>query len=488
MGILENIEQAPKYHPADWQLEDIDYLGKRDYSANWSEMGCRKTTTALWLAQKLGAKRILVVTTKGGKGAYFDAVPRTLDGYRIFNFQATAIYERIFDFEFELDTVESVRQIYNSNCVILAHYHCFTNKSKVLQFLLSMDYDLVIVDEAHRIKEQNNQWTRNIKKVQTEHRHVMTGTGFINRPSEIWSLLNFLNRKAFSSYDTFRKRYSEIWNMDNGFEEECGVREDFKDEFRALVRTIGVRRTMREVHSEVSEPILTPYPVELNPTQRRMYNQIKTELQMLDQKGEPINSPNVLSMLSRLRQICVATPELVREYYDEKQERKVQEIRLVEPSSKLDAVIEILEGLEWDEEAKQQVVIFSNFKDPLELLKARLDKRGISYLHMQEKHNDTQRYQMWHDIFRRKEHQVFMSTLQLGGESINLTPAQYCIFLDRSWSPKDNAQAIGRLYRPGQKNVPQIIHINAIKTTDQRVEKVNIVKQGWFNEVFGDEA
>ena len=163
------------------------------------------------------------------------------------------------------------------------------------------------------------------------------------------------------------------------------------------------------------------------------------------------------------------------------------EIKLIEPSSKLDELMEILDGLEWDEENKQQVVVFSNFRDPLELLKVRLEKAGITFIHMDAGDNEEERYKKWHDEFPKKEHQVFMSTVQLGGESINLTSARHVVFLDRSWSPKDNNQAIGRIRRPGQEGQPVVINIEAKDTTDQKLERVNKEKEGWFNEIFGDE-
>jgi SNF2 family DNA or RNA helicase len=237
--------------------------------------------------------------------------------------------------------------------------------------------------------------------------------------------------------------------------------------------------------------------VELSDVQRRMYKEIKSELKALDAKGEPFHSPNVLSALQRLRQICVATPEVVSDEYDPINERRVIRIKLVEPSSKLDELMDIIEELQWDDDEKQQVVVFSNFKDPLELLKARLDpkydkdgkliKEGIPYIHMDVSDSDETRYKKWHDIFPKKEHKVFMSTVQLGGESINLTSARHVVFLDRSWSPKDNSQAIGRIRRPGQEGQPVVINIEAIGTTDQRLEQVNNQKQGWFNEIFADE-
>jgi SNF2 family DNA or RNA helicase len=238
----------------------------------------------------------------------------------------------------------------------------------------------------------------------------------------------------------------------------------------------------------IKRPVFMRYDVDLNPTQRRMYDEIKRELKALDAKGEPFASPNVLAALTRLRQICVATPEVVSDYFDEKKDRRILRIKLTEPSTKLDQLMEIIDELQWDEDDKQQLVVFSNFKDPLYLLEERLKKEKIPYLHMQQSDDEQERYQKWHETWPKKEHRVFLSTLQLGSESINLTSARHVCFLDRSWSPKDNQQGIGRVRRPGQEGEPVVINIEAVKTTDQKLENVNTVKMGWFTEIFGDET
>jgi SNF2 family DNA or RNA helicase len=270
-----------------------------------------------------------------------------------------------------------------------------------------------------------------------------------------------------------------------------GIKPETADEFKALVREYGPRRTKREVFKHLPEPIFSPIYVKLNRTQRQMYDAIRDELYALDQKGMPLLAPNVLAALSRLRQICVATPEVVRDYYDVELDRRRQEVRLIEPSSKLDAMMDIIEGLEWDDERKDQVVVFSNFKDPINLAIERFKKKDISYLHMEQKHTDRQRYEMWgkfdktNEDFPKKEYQVFICTLQLGSESISLTEANTCIFLDRSWSPKDNEQGVSRVWRPGQEEVANIIHINAEDTVDERIFAVNATKVSWFREIFG---
>lgn len=509
--------QGSKFKPTDWQLTDIDKLEGLQTSANWSEMGCYKTSTVLWLAQRqvesLKPKpefpSIMIITTPSGKGTYYEAVPQVLPGYTLIDVTTAGAF-LINDKNERVKIDDNLPEQIEVPHVILTHYHVFGKISKgepqrdkvtkkviknpvtnaVLMkpwtqadFLLERSYDFIVLDEAHRIKNRQTKWTDSIKKLEAPFKHVMTGTGFINRPDEIWSLLNFLDAREFSSYWRFRDTYCEV-DTDSGYEQVVGLKEEMRDHFRELVRTVGVRRTLNEVMPHIKDPIFVRRDVDLNATQRRMFDEIKTDLRLMDQKGEPIHSPNVLSALNRMRQICVATPELVEDYFDERLQRRVTKVKLVEPSSKLDDVMEILSELQWDDEDRQQVVVFSNFRDPLELLKTRLVQANIPFLHMKQSDNEKERYDKWFHTFPKKEHQVFLSTLQLGSESINLTSARHVIFLDRSWSPKDNSQGIGRVRRPGQEGQPVVINIEAEDTTDQKLERMNYTKQGWFNDIF----
>jgi hypothetical protein len=496
-----------------FQNEDIPILAQLNASANWSEMGAMKTTTAEWLwEQKLAHipnPRCLVITTKSGKGTYYESLAEVLPEWDVYAVspQRTnlVVGSKPVPLDVRLPTPLHMRPV-----VVVAHYHCFTDRAcipkqvmgenglpviredglfemtepKCLN-LLRMHWDYIVVDEAHRIKNHDAQWTKNIKKLKSQFKHIMTGTGFVNNPAEVWSLLNFLYPETYTSYWKFRERYCQEEVDWSGYRKIVGIKPDVEDEFRDLVRRVGIRRNMIECFPDIKEPIETVIAVDLNPTQRKMYNQIQDELWTLDQAGTPLHSPNVLSMLNRLRQICVATPEVVGEHYDPKQERVVLEVKLTEPSSKLDATMEIIDGLEWDKDRKDQVVVFSNFRDPLELLKTRLDKKSIPYLHLHAGMNDSDRYTMWHDEWPKKEHQVFLCTLAVGSESINLTSANRAIFLDQAWSPAMNKQAIGRVYRPGQTEVAQLIYVRADDTVDFRVLDAVETKGAWFTQIFG---
>ena len=259
-----------EYSKADFQLEDLDELARLQASANWSEMGCYKTTSALWLAQRRFAEQgiknpaLLIVTSKNGKGTYFDAIPKTIPDWNFINVHTQKVTNvSLGQFEFNIDGKEFAQLVLGEQpTVVLAHYHCFTNDAQIKDVLYAITWDMIVLDEAHRIKDRDSQWTRNLKQLKTDSekgtRHVMTGTGFVNRPDEIWSLLNFVDRTEWSSYWNFRKEYCwEEVNMVTGYTTIKGIKPDKLEEFRDLRKNMGPRRHLKEVRPDIAEPIFS---------------------------------------------------------------------------------------------------------------------------------------------------------------------------------------------------------------------------------------
>lgn len=533
MSVLETAIKNRVVEYPDWQREDVVGLVSRAAkhgTANWSEMGCFKTTTGLRMIrdrmQELGIENpaILIITSRSGKGTFYEWVPELMPEYTILNIETNGL-DLFKDGEtIRIPSLKYIPKEFSMPTVCLTHYQVFSRSNKgkfetdkngrpikignnlILKewtqadHIANRNWDFIWCDEGHRLKDKDSRWTVQIKKIPVSNpggKHVSTGTGFINRPDEIWSPLNWLNREKFRGYHDFKNEFCLIDDWD-GYEKVVGTKPEKIAELRGIVDEYGVRRTLDEVMPHIRQPLFSAKDVELNPTQRKMYDELKAQLRTLDKNGSPIDSPNVLSLLQRCRQICVATPEVVSDEYDEKLDRRVTKIRLREPSSKLDELMDIIDELRWDDYNKEPLVVFSNFVDPLNLLKVRFDVANAKaaendrplpypYIWMQQADADNVRFDKWKVKFGSGNYRIFMSTLQLGGESINLTPARHVVFLDRSWSPKDNSQGIGRIRRPGQEGQPVVININAIKTTDQRIEEVNNMKQGWFDEIFGDE-
>ena len=95
-------------------------------------------------------------------------------------------------------------------------------KVPLIDAIQAHHWDVIILDEAHRIKGRTTGWTKEIKKLKGSVKHVMTGTGFINNPSEIWSLLNFCSKREYAAYWRFREKYCEE-DVINGFRKIVGV-------------------------------------------------------------------------------------------------------------------------------------------------------------------------------------------------------------------------------------------------------------------------
>lgn len=510
--------------PEDWQRRDIENLMNHPFSANWSQMGCKKTSTGLWLIQRtmieagIEKPAILIITSKSGKGTFYQLAPHILEGYQLLTITAQGLAVVRDGKEIPIPKWKNVPKAFDFPAIVLTNYELFSRsndgkyfldkedeividpvtKEPIMQewkqsdYLIDRNWDFVWIDEAHKIKERQGKQAVNIKKLKSKYKHLSTGTGFINRPTEIWSLLNFLSPARYGGYWNFRNAFCRVTDED-GISYLQGLKPEMIDPFRRIVRDVGPRRTLREVMPHIKEPINIVKKVTLSPAQRKMYNEIRAELKAMDKNGVPLHSANVLSALQRLRQICVATPKVVFDDFDEKAGKRIIKVQLEDPSSKLDAVQDILE----DSSEEDLFVVFSCFKDPLDLLAARLTERrdpkgnlkvpGVPFIHMKSGDSDEERYQKWAVEFPKREHKVFMSTLQFGGESINLTPANYIIFLDRSWSPKDSMQAIGRIDRPGQTQQTFVYNIEAINTTDQRVFEVNEIKGSWFKKIFSNE-
>jgi len=462
-----------KFVETDWQNYDINVLanlaryGRGNGAANWSEMGCYKTTTCLWLIRELQAKKVLLITTKTGKTTYFETAPFVLPEYKLIEVTAAGLETPPKDYFKHTD----VPTIY------VAHYEIFQDRSKVWPLLWKMGvWDFVGLDEAHRIKNRKAQCTKNIKKLYRKYSHTMTGTGFTNKPDEIWSLLDFLKAPKLRAYWPFRNHYCEI-EEHSGFQNVVGLKPKYEKEFREYVNLRGVRRLKREIFSELEEPLMREVLVDLNARQRKMYDEIKKELETLDANGEPISSPVVLSQLTRLRQISCATPEVVDRIWNPKSERLETKIKLTEPSAKLDALMDVID------ETDAPFVIFDNFAQMVSLIEARFNRKKIDYIRLLPSDNARQRADKV-ARFQTGEVKAFLSTIRLGSEAITLTASSRVVFTSRDYSPGANNQAISRCHRPGQKERVEVVHINARRTIDQRINNMLVRKSGWFAQIF----
>jgi SNF2 family DNA or RNA helicase len=237
-----------------------------------------------------------------------------------------------------------------------------------------------------------------------------------------------------------------------------------KEELRPYL----LRRAKADVLPELPKETYITLDVELDTTQRRLYEQMRKK-RFVEWGGKTIDSPSAMVALNRLRQIAVGPETLVEDYGQ------------ILTGCKADAIMEILEGLD-----DQKFIIFSQYARAIRCLYPLVKRSmGVAMFTGQDSTN----YRTEQERLLREDDNTrgLMSTYQAGGEGSNYTDASIVICLDLWWAPAVNAQAVGRCSRMGQKSPVTIYSINAVNTVESRVlEKINS-KLGLFDQLITEQ-
>jgi SNF2 family DNA or RNA helicase len=349
-------------------------------------------------------------------------------------------------------------------------YICHWPALRLIPELVDVKWFHVIADEAHAMQNRKSKQSVAIKEIPTGYKTALTGTPAYDKPDDLWSILNWLYPRYWSSYWKYFNEHVMYANF-NGYKSIVGVNNPEK--LQKEMEQFYIRRKKSDVLMDLPEKYYSQVDVELTPQQRRAYNSMKNDMLAWigSQEALPVVAPVVIAQLTRLQQFAVAFAE----WNDEK-----QKMMLSEPSSKIDAVIEIVK-----EAGSQQIVVFSQFAQVIKLLAKRLEKEGITCGKFIGETPADERSKLIND-FQDGKVQVFAGTIAAGGVGITLTAASIVVFTDRSWSNALNLQAEDRLHRIGQKSAVQVIDIIANNTIDAKRIRGIQLKWKWIERLIGD--
>jgi SNF2 family DNA or RNA helicase len=446
--------------PYVYQEEALQLMQGRESFLLADDMGMGKTVVGLfeiereYIAGNLRSGRVLVVTIKSALSVWETHAQRILGPWW---------QDKI--------TILTTK---NAADVLLNYKHGLLivtwDTLKRIQALVKIWFDFVIADEAHYIKNRKTQRTKALKALRAYKKRAHTGTPMINRPDELWSLLHWLFPKQYRSYWRFYERYV-LYEEHPIMGYKIFLAPKNTVELNKVLVGIMLRRLKKDYLKDLPDKYYTPILVELSPKQRKAYREMAKEAKAWvdTHYGEyPLRAPSVLAQLTRLRQFAVAYATFGED----------GTVELQEPSTKLDAMMEIVQGTD------QPVVVFSQFRGLTRLAEDRLEKAGIEFVSMHGGTSHTVR-KRYVDGFQDGKFQVFLSTTEAGGQGIDLFRASTVIFLDRMWSPAKNVQAEDRLWRNGQKNAVQVIRIQAKDTVDAVIEDTLAMKWDWIRRIVG---
>ena len=222
------------------------------------------------------------------------------------------------------------------------------------------------------------------------------------------------------------------------------------------LRPFILRRTKEQVASDLPDKMEQTIYCELEPTQRKLYDELKEHYRRTLLAHVAVNGINksqimILEALLRLRQ-AACHPGLI------------DKTRAGDSSAKLETLMARLEEVTAE---GHKALVFSQFTSFLSLVRARLDQDGIKYEYLDGKTRDRQERV---DHFQQDaDCKLFLISLKAGGVGLNLTAADYVFLLDPWWNPAVEAQAIDRTHRIGQTRNVFACRLIAKDTVEEKV-------------------
>lgn len=322
-----------------------------------------------------------------------------------------------------------------------------TESEKQPKELNGLSPNTVIFDEAHKLKDPQAKQTRASWAVAHGAKNIfaLTGTPVADHIGDLWGLLHAIKPDWYPSKTKFLDRYAQISHNYWGGSEVIGIKPETKNELFSIVDPL-----MRRVPKEAALPQLpAKLPVQYRHTpmsakQQKLYDQMKD--MMVAQLPQLLVAPNPLSQLTRLIQFASASAEL----------NEAGEIRLSDPSSKVDDMMELLEEM-----GEEPLVVGAVSRQLIELASRRLDKHKVPHGLVTGAQSPLER-QLAVKEFQEGKSRVILLTLGAGAEGLTLTRASTMLFLQRSWSEIQNQQAEDRVHRIGSEHHAEVRIIEQI--------------------------
>jgi len=330
--------------------------------------------------------------------------------------------------------------------------------------LRELTFTTLVIDEAQVVKNARTLRAEAVASLQADFRVALSGTPVENRLGDLWSLFHLIAPGLLGSWARFRARSAvPIERYDN--EERAAA-------LRALVSPFLLRRTKREVASELPPRTEVVHLVELSQAEQDLYSSALSHARSAigKRRKDRERTVQILAELTRLRQLA-CHPRLV-----------LGDARV--GSSKLAALVQLLSDLL---PRGHRVLIFSQFVRHLALVREAVEQLGASYLSLDGSTPASERAALV-NRFQAGEAQIFLISLKAGGTGLNLTAADYVVHMDPWWNPSVEDQASDRAHRIGQERPVTVIKFVSQGTIEERVLGLHEHKRRLAKLVVDDDA
>ncbi len=443
---------ALKTRPYPYQEEGVRFGLYRKAALIGDEMGLGKTLQGIALAilkkELFGFKRVLVITLASLKEQWRREVDRFTDE------KAVVV----------AGTAEARKRIYREDPSLFK----ITNYEAVLRdgtTLTRFKPDLIILDEAQRIKNFATKTADAVKSLPRKHALVLTGTPLENRLEDVYSIVQFLDpymlsplwRFAADHFLISRKKKDRIVGY-------CNL-----ELLHEKLKSIVIRRRKEEVLSDLPEEITNNYYIDLTHRQAKIHSgYMQSLLPLLNKKFlTPMDVRRIQMLLLKMRSVCDSTFLIDRR---------------TNISPKLEELENILDELVV--QGGRKTVIFSEWTTMTYLIARRLSRKGIAFVELSGKVPVHKRQALIDEFSQNPECKVFLST-DSGGTGLNLQAADCVINFEPPWNPARLNQRVGRVNRIGQASRKvNVVNLIAKDSIEEKILAGIHLKTELFTGVF----
>lgn len=346
--------------------------------------------------------------------------------------------------------------------IIMVSYHTLRND---LDLFVQTEWDYIILDEAHYIKNAGSQIFKAIRVLPSRHRLSLTGTPIENSTMELWSQFSFLNPGLLGS----RKKFMS----DVAIPIERDASEEALGTLRDTISPFILRRRKEDVLADLPPKSEILHWCEMGSDQARLYEEHRAMYRdqiagILNDKGVEKSSMDIFRCLLRLRQIAINPAMISRKTQNEldspDDERDISSPYSHISSAKMESLRMILdESMQED----HKTLVFSQFVSTLKLISRDLEKAKIRHALLTGATTD--RRTQVHAFQNDPDLRLFLLSLKAGGVGINLTQADYVVLFDPWWNPAAERQAVDRAHRIGQKRPVLVYKFITRDTIEEKI-------------------
>uniref|UniRef100_A0A8C7RQY4 DNA helicase n=1 Tax=Oncorhynchus mykiss TaxID=8022 RepID=A0A8C7RQY4_ONCMY len=341
--------------------------------------------------------------------------------------------------------------------VLLTSYELITIDQAVLG---SIDWACLVVDEAHRLKNNQSKFFRILNNYPLQHKLLLTGTPLQNNLEELFHLLNFLTPVRFNNLEGFLEEFADI------------AKEDQIKKLHDMLGPHMLRRLKADVFKHMPTKTELILRVELSPMQKKYYKFILTRnFDALNTRGGG-NQVSLLNVVMDLKKCCnhpylfpgaaMEAPKIPNGMYEGS--------ALTRASGKLTLLQKMMVKLK---EGGHRVLVFSQMTKMLDLLEDFLENEGYKYERIDGGVTGGMRQEAIDRFNAPGAPQfAFLLSTRAGGLGINLATADTVVIYDSDWNPHNDIQAFSRAHRIGQNKKVMIYRFVTKASVEERITQV----------------